>query len=223
MKLLSTCAIAALLPVMASAATVNLNSTLGGNAGLLYGSDSGFYLDGNDTDPYESSIVYLTLDAGTYNITPTQDLYDSWSRWPMSSGCNDDGEDCRRGYNHTFSYFMPETAFYKNDGSRISNNFDAETNPLRTNFVNYAAYLTDLFFETGGQSFDSVAGTVMASFTLETAQQVGFYLHDSVIGDNRGGVSINVGNIAPVPLPGGFALLGLGIAGLAATRRKARG
>ncbi|MFS4438727.1 hypothetical protein ACMA5I_10980 [Paracoccaceae bacterium GXU_MW_L88] len=219
MKFLSTTALALLAPFAVAAATVNLDATApGGNSGHLYNDADGFYLDPTDGPARSADIVYLSLNAGTYNITATRDLYESWNAWRNTSGCDDDGENCTTGYRASFAFFAPETATVGANG-KVDYIKNGEIDLTKSNLVNYGEKSLREFYETASQGYDAFAGMVMASFTLESAQQIGFYVHDSSTGDNRGGVSIDV---SPVPLPGGFALLGLGVAGLAATRRKKR-
>ncbi|WP_227364048.1 VPLPA-CTERM sorting domain-containing protein [Sedimentitalea arenosa] len=217
MKTLSLSIAALMMPLAAAAATLNLDSEKpGGNAGLLYKDAGGFYLDANDTVRTDNSIVYLSLAAGTYNITPTKDLYESWSRWSANKNCDNSGENCTQGFEQSFAFFMVDTATAGADG-RVGDVRSAPTDNSLTNLVNYSVPFTESFFATPGQGYDAVAGTVMASFTLDTAQDVGFYIHDNWVADNRGGVSINV---AAVPLPAGLPLLLAGLGGLALVRRK---
>lgn len=218
MKTFSLALAAIVLPLAAAAATVDLDSTRpGGNAGMLYSDGSGYYLDGNDTNPGDNSVVYLSLDAGTYEILPTRDLYTSWSRWRSSNGCDASGKSCTTGFEHSFAFFLPDSATAGSGGlvDEVRNDaFDAS----KTNLVNYSLPFTPAFFKSGEDGYDDVAGTVMARFTLDSAQQVGFYIHDNVIRDNRGGVSLEV---SAVPLPAGLPLLLAGLGGLAILRRKA--
>lgn len=225
MKLLSlsrtlsvSLAVALMAPVagMAATVTIGLDSTVGGNSGLLHKDNAGdYFLKATDEDPNPNTIVYENFGPGTYNITPTEELFTAWSRWSSNTGCDEPaGTLCNKGFEHSFAFFMPETA---DPVGEVNKTNVAPTDNTKTNLVNYALPFTDSFYENPEAAFDSVEGMVMASFTLTTAQDVGFYIHDNVLRDNRGGVSINV---SQVPLPASLPLLLAGLGGFAFIRRK---
>lgn len=203
-----------LTPLAAVASTINLDATVNGNSGKLHKDiDGTFYLDADDINSTQNSIEYRTFGPGTYNILPTEELFLSWSRW-SSTNCDSDEALCSKGFEHSFAFFMPNTA--KPVGEVNKTNV-APTDNTKTNLVNYALPFTPFFFEDAQGAYDSVKGTVMASFTLGSTQDVGFYIHDNYIRDNQGGVSIQV---SAVPLPAGLPLLLAGLGGLAFIRRK---
>ncbi|WP_340108474.1 VPLPA-CTERM sorting domain-containing protein [Pikeienuella sp. HZG-20] len=215
---LAVALLALLAPLSGTAATVtiNLDSVVGGNSGMLHKDSAGsFYLDANDINAGTNSIAYHTFGPGTYNIMPTKDLFLAWSRWSSASGCDaSSGTLCNRGFEHSFAFFMPETA---EPVGEVNKTNVAPTDNTKTNLVNYALPFTPFFYEDPEGAFASVEGMVMASFTLGSEQDVGFYIHDNIIGDNRGGVSIDV---SAVPLPASLPLLLAGISGFAFIRRK---
>lgn len=211
-------AVALLAPAAANAlpVTINLDSTVGGNSGLLQKDNSGnFHLDGTDLASNTNSIVYQSFGPGTYNIMPTLDLFTAWSRWTTNRGCDEPaGTLCNKGFEHSFAFFMPETA---EPVGEVNKTNVEPTDNTKTNLVNYAFPYTSSFYESMEEAYASVEGMVMASFTLDSEQDVGFYIHDNKIGDNRGGVSIEV---SAVPLPASLPLLIAGLGGIALIRRK---
>lgn len=211
-------AVALLAPAagMAASVTINLDATVDGNSGLLHKDSAGdFYLDAQDIASHRNSIVYQEFGPGTYDIMATEDLFLAWSRWTSNTGCDTPaGTLCNRGFEHSFAFFMPETA---EPVGEVNKTLTAPTDNTKTNLVNYAAPLTPFFHVDPQAALDSVTGLVMASFTLESTQDVGFYIHDNIIRDNRGGVSIEV---SAVPLPATLPLLLAGLGGLAFIRRK---
>lgn len=217
-KILSVSAAIALtapLAATASTVTINLDSTVGGNSGMLHKDASGYYLTANDVSPNNNTIVYQTFGPGTYNIMATEDLYTAWSRWRTNTGCDEPaGTLCNRGFEHSFAFFMPETA---EPVGEVNKTHIAPTDNTKTNLVNYELPFRPYFHETEEDALAAVTGMVMASFTLDSEQAVGFYIHDNIIKDNRGGVSIQV---AAIPLPAGLPLLLAGLGGLAVIRRK---
>ena len=219
MKRLLLAAAILLTPLAAGAASVTLDAVAPGNVGLLAqdlsGSAPEYALYRTDpTGPnVGSSIKYLNLSAGAYVIKATQD---SWSRWRNSVGRTVAGDGCTQGYEFSFALFMPETAIAGTNGL-VKTSSSGVIDSLFSNLVNFSDAYTKSFFLNPALSFADIEGTVMASFTLATAQDVGFYLHDNILSDNRGSVTIEV---SAVPLPAGLPLLGLGLAGLAFFRRK---
>lgn len=220
MKKLFLAAAIALAPLTAGAATVTLDAVAPGNVGLLVKDETKTGQDQYSlyrTDPVGpnkgSAIQYLSLDAGTYVIKADEN---SWSRWKDSRDCTD-GANCITGYEFSFAFFMVDTATIGSEDGRVTTVRDGVIDNSVSNLVNFSDAYTNNFFEFPEMSFDDVAGTVMAKFTLGSAQDVGFYLHDNNLRDNRGSVTIS---ISAVPLPAGLPLLGLGLAGIALIRRK---
>lgn len=196
-------ALALILPLSAGAATVTLDSTLGGNAGML-----GTAADGSVTldtrEGVRSTPVYLTLAAGSYDVTA---LGGAWNRWGTGvAGCAADGTRCTQGHEWSFGYFLPDSA-----------------TPTSTTMVRYNLPFTPSFYDSAASALQSVMNTTVAHFDLASEQRVGFFIYDDFVGDNRGSVSFEVlPQVAPVPLPAAGVLLLSGFGGLAALRRRGK-
>ncbi|MEO1657235.1 MAG: hypothetical protein AAFR65_05890, partial [Pseudomonadota bacterium] len=42
--------------------------------------------------------VTVTLDAGVYELSFVEGMYDAWNAWGRNSGCDSNGENCSRGW-----------------------------------------------------------------------------------------------------------------------------
>lgn len=150
-----------------------------------------------------SDAVKLALGPGTYEVTFAEDEYTAFNRWSTSSGCDANGENCRRGW---------ENSAYVQTGADWPNHF------LLGNGGGYGPV-------TGGGYFDSAADSLADAaayfyrFTLNAATDVFFYIGDDNLGDNSGGVSLLVRS---VPAPAGWllSLAGFGMIGLLLARRR---
>jgi hypothetical protein len=160
----------------ANAAIVNLDARLNGT--------------GNTVD--------LSLTAGTYSITPIGTAnggdYNAWYAWTNGvTGCDSNGENCSRGWIHSYGYESSEIGTV-NVGSNGTDN----------------RYATDLL------ALDHSLGSL---FTLTSDAVVSFFIRDYPLTDNAGGISLDV---TAVPLPAAAWLFGsalLGFVGL--SRRRA--
>ena len=197
-------AIAALaMPMAASAATVTLDSQAGGNVGqLVKNNDGSFRLDQG-----ASSIVYLDLSAGTYDITAKPGTYTSWNRWNTISGCDANGANCSQGYEWSMSYFLPAVL----DG--------AGAGYVQSTDVNFSGPGDRTFFASGQLAYDAISGAPITTLTLDFAQTVGFFINDDIVGDNNGGVQFDI-TLAPVPLPATGLMLAGGVVAFGALRRR---
>ena len=132
-------------PITASAAVVDLNST-------------------SNLNPVE-----LNLTAGTYNVNPFAGTFTSWNAWGPTTGCDNAGANCTKGWINNYSIDTSETAaFLISDGGRYSTPELALLNSLST------------------------------TFTLLSDATVKFFINDSNYNDNTGGMSLNVSAV-PIP------------------------
>lgn len=153
----------------------------------------------------------VALQPGTWQITPVQKEktpgaeYIAYSVWASSTGCDNDGLHCEHGFRWAYS-------LRDGVGNVVSsfNTVDLVGNTLSD----------DMAFATASE-----AGPF--TFTIDTAQSLYFHFSDSIYGDNRGGVSLDLSLLqspppSGVPTPGTALLLGLGLAALAggAARRR---
>lgn len=144
--------------------------------------------------------VNVLLDAGTYDVTPTDTgAFLAWSPWALNSGCDQDGGGCTNGWIFNYSY-------------RID--FDPSE---QTTVGGAGIWATpELAFATG----------FPIELTLPVQQTVSFFVSDSQYTDNRGGISLLItprnGEPSIIPLPATLPLLlgaGLMLLGLGRFRR----
>jgi hypothetical protein len=154
----------------------------------------------NSLSNNESNPVNLTLQAGTYDVTPIGTAqggaFNSWNAWNGGQvvGGDANGANCVVGWiNNYFIYSQELSELFFSDGIR---------------------YKTSLL------ALDHAVGT---TFTLVSDAIVSFYIKDGTNGstawDNRGGMSLNVTSTA-TPIPGAIWLLGSGLFGFIAFKRK---
>jgi len=113
--------------------------------------------------------VELNLTAGTYNVTPFAGTFTSWNAWGPTSGCDNTGANCSRGWINNYSIDTPELGtFLVSDGGRYATPELALMNALST------------------------------TFTLLSDATVKFFISDTPYTDNVGGMSLNVSQV-PIP------------------------
>jgi PEP-CTERM motif len=145
------------------------------------------------------SPINVFLAAGTYTATPIAPptpgaLYTAWNAWGGdTSGCT--GEVC--------------TIHGWQDAYVIADTGSGDVPPNQRNLGLY---------DTAAHAF---AHASPFQFTLFSAQTISFYIDDTILGDNLGGVSLDVA-LNATPLPGALSLFasGLGVFGLFGWRRK---
>ncbi len=163
-------------------------------------------LDGRlNTSNNGANAVVQNFAAGTYQVTFTADQYTAFSRWSSESNCDSDGIHCRQGWENSARIVIGDTTHLFGDGAASGG-----YGPLTPE---------DGYFKTAAQSLAHAAGYSF-QFTLADAADVRFFIYDTPVTDNRGGVSLSV---AAVPEPAAWALMiaGFGLVGLSARRRRA--
>lgn len=138
-----------------------------------------------------SNSVSQALNAGTYNLSFTQGSFTAFSRFSGSGGCDVNGANCQTGFENSVRYVIDGQTFLFGDGSASGG-----LGP-----VSGGAY-----YDTAANSFAN-SGKYTTTFTLTAPTNVGFYLFDDNLSDNRGGVSLAV---AAVPEPATWAMMVLG-------------
>jgi len=120
----------------------------------------------------QSNSVIKTLPRGTYAVKvigkTAGGKYDAWTRWTWVYECDANGENCITGWEN--SYLIASKEF----------------------FINVS---TSGIYE---QPFQALMRAQNTSFTLTSESEVYFFIYDDddQLGDNRGGISLNITRIA---------------------------
>jgi hypothetical protein len=172
----------------------------------------------------ENNTVELFLEAGIYDVNPIGiadgGAYDTWNAW-SSTSCSDP-YGCQRtipttvtGWMNNYCVKSSNFEFVEVDGAVLS--------PVNTpgSGLESFYYIDNYYLVTDGlvypTALNALAGSQSSKFSLTTAGLVEFFIpdHSYALGDNSGGISLNI-----VPLPGAVWLLGSGLIGLVGFRRK---
>ena len=166
-------------------------------------------LDGlTDSSVDGSAANVVNLAAGTYKVTFTQDQFTAFSRWSGNNGCDGAGQNCRQGWELSAGYKI---------GNDIKTFGDADGTG------NYGPTGTpdNGFYDSAAAAFAAGAASYSATFTLASATDVGFFIYDDNVGDNRGGISLLVSAV-PEPAAWAMMLAGFGLLGGVVRRRTRR-
>ena len=147
--------------------------------------------------------VVLALGAGTYKATPIIGTYTAFSRFSSESGCNGDGIKCTIGFEHSYKIDIGGTVTGYGDNAG-----NGGIGPQSGGG----------YYATQAQAF--TLGSQAATFTLAAPTSVKFFIYDDILGDNRGGVSLDV---TAVPEAATWAVMvaGFGLVGASLRRRQA--
>lgn len=148
-----------------------------------------------------ANAVTVSLAAGSYSLKFIEGAYSAFNRWgATSSGCAAGGVNCWLGYENSAKYVI--------------------------NGVVYGFGAKDGNGGTGGGAYYADTATSLAAASqyegrliLTSDQDVQFYIYDTNLSDNVGGVSLA---ISAVPEPATWAMMiaGFGFVGAAMRRRK---
>ena len=182
------------------------NNTLG-TYGSIPANSIDFTFDGSGLPAFTSGVT----DFATYAaINPSHASFDTTNAWASAAGVFSGVID----YDLGALYAINQVALWNQDGGALQgiNSFDILTsdNSSFTGAVNVGSFNA------------SDASTLMQTFAL--APSVGQYLRLQINSNYGGTCCVTLGEIAAdvdtVPEPGTLALLGLGLVGFAASRRR---
>ncbi|GMQ84123.1 MAG: hypothetical protein BMS9Abin06_0883 [Gammaproteobacteria bacterium] len=180
---------------------------------------------------YLGNPVEIFLDAGTYTVTPTGTAdggaYNAWNPWSNTScadpaGCVRTSPTTVTGWMNRYEVISSDIAAVSVDGVELVP-VDAVPSPVTESFFlstptegRYS--VTD--FMVYPDALTALATAMPSTFTLSTAGMVGFSINDLLpLGDNTGGISLNV---SAVPVPAAVWLFGSGLLGLVGVARRNR-
>lgn len=159
-----------------------------------------------------SNAVITRLIAGTYTFKFVDaDSFLAFSRFSGSSGCDASGALCTTGFENSVRIALPNGTLLFGDG-----NASGGLGPQATGG----------YYNTAEQSF-AASSKYTGTFTLVADADVGLYLYDDFLGDNRGGVSVafnraDAAGAVPEPATWAMMILGFGMVGYGLRRRKAQ-
>lgn len=155
-----------------------------------------------NTTPATSGVPQ-TFAAGTYRVTPIIGTYTAFSRFSSVSGCDSGGFNCSQGFEH--SYVITINGVSTGYGDGTANGGIGPISPGNG------------YYDTAAKAF--AFGATPSTFTLTSASTVNFSIFDDFLGDNTGGISLDVSAV-PEPATWAMLILGFSLTGFAARRRR---
>ncbi len=157
-------------------------------------------LDGRTNASWNgTNAVSLTLGQGRYQVRFVEGAFTSHNRWSgTATGCNSAGTSCTRGWENIAFFYLGANDFDRTNDLRVGEFAYFKTRPGA--FANALSYLTEFVVPAGGAT-------------------VSFYIPDTKVTDNVGGVSLGVSAI-PEAKTWAMLIAGFGLVGLAMRRRR---
>ncbi|WP_432455194.1 MULTISPECIES: hypothetical protein [unclassified Agarivorans] len=143
-----------------------------------------------------SNALNVSLEPGDYQLSFVQDVYTAFNRFGSVRACDGLGENCVRGWENTVGYIIDDITYWYGESQGI-----AGLGPINPGDGYYSSAVYSLAKSSG----------LFANFHLDSVTNVGFYIPDSNIGDNIGGVSLELNS---VPEPATWLTLILILVGL---------
>lgn len=147
--------------------------------------------------------VPQTFAAGTYRVTPIIGTFTAFSRFSSVNGCDGGGFNCAQGFEH--SYVITINGISTGYGDGTANGGIGPISPGNG------------YYDTAAKAFEF--GATPTTFTLTSASTVNFSVFDDFLGDNTGGISLNVSAI-PEPATWAMLVFGFALTGFAARHRR---
>jgi len=172
----------------------------------------------------------IFLEAGTYTVTSIGiadgGAYDGWSNWPsttcaVATGCAITSPTSFTGFRSAYNILSADISDVEVNGASLTPIFAEPTAP---------DLFSDFFFIGNRYHVDdslvypsallALANARSSQFTLSSAGMVGFAINDFPLGDNRGGVSLQISDLSEIPVPAAFWLFGTALIGFVGMSRR---
>jgi hypothetical protein len=165
-----------------------------------------------DISAASASGTYLSLGAGTYDVSEISGAYVSANLWGESIGYGPGNTACPTSSTCTY-------------GFRPTFNISVNNGPATTYGIPVAPGAALATYDTAADAlaaFQAYQAANPISFTLTSPSTVNFAVPDTYYPDNVGGVSLSVVSAAPEPAAWMLMILGVGAIGVMLRRAKKR-